>query len=513
MKSISSPVSFSLAQLLDGFVSNVESISSDTDVTGLAWDSRAVKPGDLFFACDGENMHGKSFVASAVDAGASAIALETSDAHEALMLSEKYNGLPVVPVAELTGKLGFIASRFYGNPSAKFSLIGVTGTNGKTSCTHLLAQCLNSAEHPCGVIGTMGAGLWGQLQNVQNTTPGAVELQQWLYQLSEQHADYVAMEVSSHGLEQGRTNACAFDIAVFTNLTQDHLDYHGDMETYGQVKLKLFNSAGLNAVVLNLDDSFSDTILESLSSEISVVGVTLNPEKRRTPGVDVLLGKVVQLSDKGMTISVESSIGNGEFNTSLLGDFNVTNLLTVFACAMKLGMAFDEVCQRLSQVKAPAGRLERFGGGSKPLVVVDYAHSPDALEKVLITLKKHAAGKLLVLMGCGGDRDQTKRPEMGAVAEAHSDVVWLTNDNPRSESPAAIVNDILKGFKDTEKVFVELDRETAIRGVVSNAKKNDVVLIAGKGHEDYQIVGDQRLDFSDRKIVAELLGENVGEAA
>jgi len=502
-----SPIIFSLKGLFDGFGVDTININPDENISGLAWDSRAVKPGDLFFACDGENFHGKQFVALAVDAGASAIALETNDVNEAQLLSEKYNGLPVVPVADLTSKLGYIAARFYDNPSKKVSLIGVTGTNGKTSCTHLLAQCLNDSTQPCGIIGTMGAGLWGQLRDIQNTTPGAVELQQWLYQLSEQHAKHVAMEVSSHGLEQGRTSSCEFDIAVFTNLTQDHLDYHGDMDTYGQVKLKLFTSQDLSCVVLNLDDAFSATILKSVSPDVKVVGITLNPENRNLSGVDVYIGQVVQVNNQGMSVSVENPSGNGQFKTTLLGDFNVSNLLTVFACARQLGFSFEDVCEKISHIHAPAGRLEKFGGGNKPLVVVDYAHTPDALEKVLITLKKQVAGKLLVLMGCGGDRDKSKRPEMGAVAEANSDMVWLTNDNPRSESPQSIIEDILKGIALPENVFIELDRAAAIRGVISTAKENDIVLIAGKGHESYQIIGDQRTDFSDREIVAELLGE------
>jgi len=500
--------SFSLAELFDGFVCADFEISLYTDnrITSLAWDSRAIKSGDLFFACDGESIHGKQFVKAAAASGASAIALETDDVSEAAILSEKYQ-LPVIPVAELTTKLGFIAARFYGEPSTKFPLIGITGTNGKTTISHLLAQCLNEPQHPCGVIGTMGAGLWGQLHDVQNTTPGAIELQRWFYDLHKQGANCVAMEVSSHGLEQGRTNACDFDIAVFTNLSQDHLDYHGDMTTYGQVKLKLFSAPSLSAVVLNLDDPFSQTILKSISKDVAIVGVTLDSEKKKHSGFAVVSGQIKKVSSQGMTISIKSALGNGEVDTQLLGDFNATNLLTVFACAMQLGFSFDEIVAKLQKMQAPGGRLEKFGGYHQPLVIVDYAHTPDALEKVLLTLKKYATGKLFVLMGCGGDRDKGKRPKMGAVAEAYADVVWLTNDNPRTESPQIIIDDILKGLTVSANVIIETDRATAIKEIITSARVNDVVLIAGKGHENYQIIGDQRTVFSDREIVTQVLKE------
>ena len=497
---------FALAKLLDGFVSPSVAEQLSGQISGLAWDSRQVKSGDLFFATAGENIHGKTFISQAINAGAAAIALETSDESEAEKFQQQYH-IPVIAVSHLSQKLGKIAARFYAYPSEKFSLIGITGTNGKTSCSHLLAQCLNDNKHRSAVIGTMGAGVWGHLKSVQNTTPGALELQQWFHQLVQQKAKYVAMEVSSHGIEQGRINGCAFDMAVFTNLTQDHLDYHGDMQSYAQVKLKLFTSEDLSSVVLNLDDPFSDTIIEHVAKGVDIVGITLDPQKQNIPGINVFYGQVVKLSNQGMTISVKSSVGNAVFQTSLLGDFNASNLLTVFACAIELGFGFEDVAKKMQCLQAPAGRLERFGGENDPMVVVDYAHTPDALEKVLHTLRKHTVGKLMVLMGCGGDRDKTKRSQMGAVAEKHADVVWLTNDNPRSESPQAIIEDILTGIKDPSRIHVLLDRAEAIKSVVESATAEDVVLIAGKGHEDYQLIGDQRLAFSDRQIVSELFGE------
>ncbi len=502
-------IAFSLAALFDGFVSGAIDIDVNEKVNGLAWDSRRVKKGDLFFACNGELIHGKQFIQPAVDSGATAIALETDDVAEAVAVSERYNNIPVIAVSGLTKKLGHIASRFYGDPSKKIQLIGVTGTNGKTSVTHFLSQCLSEDTRPCGVIGTMGAGLWGELREVQNTTPGAVELQQCFFELNEKCVRYVAMEVSSHGLAQGRTAGCDFNIAVFTNLTQDHLDYHGSMAAYGKAKLALFTSPKLTHVVVNLDDAFSQIIIDALSPEVKVIGVTLNPEKRNMSGVDVVLGQVKSASDQGMTFSISSKWGGGEVTTGLLGDFNVSNLLTVLVCVIQLDFAFDDICQKLTQVKAPKGRLERFGGGAQPMVVVDYAHTPDALEKVLLTLKKYTVGKLFLLFGCGGNRDKSKRPKMGTVAEAHADVVWLTNDNPRTEAPALIIDDVLQGVSQTKKVIVEPDRKRAIQQLVGRAKTSDVVLIAGKGHESYQIIGEQRYDFSDRDIVIELLKEAV----
>jgi len=476
-------------------------VLTDVQIDGLAWDSRHIRKGDLFFACEGEVEHGKKYIPCAKDGGAVAIALETDSSDEALSLSERHK-IPVVAVDNLSAKLGEIASLFFSRPTASLNLIGITGTNGKTSCSHILAQCL---PVPCGVIGTMGAGIWGDLKSVNNTTPGAVELQQWMRELCDLDAKSVVMEVSSHGLEQGRVNGCQFDIAVFTNLTQDHLDYHGTMEQYGLSKLKLFQMESVNSVVVNLDDKFSGKIIDEVKGRKNIIGITLNQTLADDTEIDIISAKS-ESSLKGTKISIESSFGSSVIDTSLIGEFNVTNLLLVLACSLQLGDNFDQACARLSQVVAPGGRLEKFGGNHLPIVVVDYAHTPDALEKVLQTLKKITKGKLYSLIGCGGDRDIGKRAQMGAIAENYSDLVYVTNDNPRTESPKVIVEHILEGIKDKNNVVVELDREKAIRHSIRQANEHDVVLVAGKGHENYQIIGTERLNFSDREIVIDELG-------
>jgi len=496
-------LSMPLKKLLVDFADS----SSMIDIIGLATDNRKVKPGYLFLACRGLSVHGKEFIDAAVSAGAVAIALETDSIEEAKEISEKYNSIPVIAINDLSKKLGLIASRFYGEPSKQLSIVGITGTNGKTSCAHLLAQCLHSDQHACGVLGTLGAGIWGDIQAIKHTTPDALELQHWLYKMQQQSATYVAMEVSSHGLDQGRVNACAFDVAVFTNLTRDHLDYHGDIQSYGNSKLKLFTQPELTKVVVNLDDPYTNTIINSLSNKVEVVGITLNPELT-VEGVDVVFARNISMGQHGLGFDIYSPWGDARLESQLLGNFNVSNLLTVLAIALLLDTPFQVALDKLKTAQAPAGRLESFSSENSPLVVVDYAHTPDALEKVLLTLQEYAKGKLFVLFGCGGDRDQGKRAEMGALAEEIADVVWLTDDNPRTENSLHIIEDILSGVKEPQLVKIIADRKSAIEEIISTANNfNDIVLIAGKGHEDYQIIGDKRIDFSDRNLVAQIVGE------
>jgi len=494
-----------LDQLMAGFAE--QTLGQNPLISGLSSDSRTVKPGDLFFALAGGSTHGNTFIEHAINAGAVAIAMDTSHGNELATELSHDGNVAVVLVENLNQKLGLIAARFFNEPSAQMQVVGITGTNGKTSCSHLLAQCLADEKSLCGVIGTMGAGVWGKLKNIQHTTPGAIELQAWLSSLLAQGAGFVSMEVSSHGLEQGRVNGCQFSVAIFTNLSRDHLDYHGDMTAYGESKLKLFAWPGLKNVVVNLDDPFSEQVLQTVANKnVQVLGVTLKNITTKHP-IKTINAEIKSMHQHGTTLTLKSPWGDGELQSSLLGEFNASNLLSVLAALLLLDVPFKQACARVEKAQAPVGRLETFGGETQPLVVVDYAHTPDALEKVLQTLKKHSPGKLWVLFGCGGDRDKGKRPEMGRVAEQIADVVWLTNDNPRTEDSSVIIEDIFQGITNKESVVVEMDRARAIRNIVKAANQTDVVLIAGKGHEDYQIVGDQRLDFSDRLLVAEVLGE------
>jgi len=505
MTTDSKKLTISLKKLLAGIVDSALLI--DQEICGLANDNRKVQPGYLFLACRGLSVHGKEFIDAAISAGSVAIAVETDSLEEVRKISAKYASVPVVAINDLSDKLGLIASRFYGDPSKQLSLVGITGTNGKTSVAHLVAQCLNSDQHACGVLGTLGAGVWGNVQAIQHTTPDAIELQHWLYKMQQQSAAYVAMEVSSHGLDQGRVNACQFDVAVFTNLTRDHLDYHGDIQSYGNSKLKLFMRPELTKVVVNLDDPYTNTIINNLSDHVEIVGITLNPDLK-VEGVKVVSAVNICMGQLGLEFDISSPWGDAHLESHLLGDFNVSNLLSVLAVALLLDFPLQEVVEKLSVARAPAGRLESFGSDETPLVVVDYAHTPDALEKVLLTLQAYAKGKLFVLFGCGGDRDQGKRAEMGALAEKIADVVWLTDDNPRTEKSQLIIEDILAGIKNPQLITINTDRRVAIEGIISAANNSDdIVLIAGKGHEDYQIIGKKRIDFSDRKLVAQLVGE------
>lgn len=468
-------------------------------IHGVATDSRLVRPGYLFFALQGVTQHGLDFVQDALTRGAIAIVVEQGTALEGM-------SVPVVEVENLNQKLGHIASRFFGEPSRQLILIGITGTNGKTSCSHLMAQCLEESGQRCGILGTMGVGFVNQLGAVINTTPGAIELQNHLYQLLQQGARCVAMEVSSHGLEQFRTAGCHFALAVFTNLSRDHLDYHGTMEAYGQAKLKLFAHDTLQAAIVNLDDAFSTQVLATIPAGVETIGVSLQVGET-TKTHKFICATVTDRSLDGTQVSIESSWGPAQFTTHLLGEFNVSNLLLVLAGALSCGVTLSNAIASIRNLRAPDGRLESFHQPGWPLVVVDYAHTPDALQKVLQTLHAHTTGSLWVLFGCGGDRDSGKRSLMGKVAEQWAQHVWLTNDNPRTEPSEKIIADILSGIKQKQAVTIEPDREVAIREMVSMAAANDIILIAGKGHEDYQIIGHQKLSYSDRETVARILRE------
>lgn len=486
-----------LNELLDGFET---SALPKLEIHGISSDSRQVKSGHLFFACQGAKKDRAQFIEDATNCGAVAVVVDAKEA------GDYSTEVPLIAVESLPEKLGLIAAKYFAYPSRKMTLIGITGTNGKTSCSHLLAQCLDLQGTTCGVIGTMGFGFFGKLSALTNTTPGAVELQDNLYQLQQQNAACVAMEVSSHGLEQGRTTGCDFDIAVFTNLSQDHLDYHGTMESYGAAKLKLFNDESLQAVVVNLDDNFSEKVLAAVPESVTTIGISLSSQDEYATD-KFIYGRIVDRTLKGTEVAIESSWGHAQFSTMLLGEFNVYNILLVLAVALQQKFSLSQCESTLKELHAPSGRMESFTGKNNALVVVDYAHTPDALEKALQTLHKHTQGDLWVLFGCGGDRDSTKRPLMGKVAEIYADHVWLTNDNPRTESPSQIIQDILQGFKAPDSVVIETSREKAIQQIVLAAATDDIVLIAGKGHEEYQIVGDKVLPFSDREIVSRLLKE------
>jgi UDP-N-acetylmuramoyl-L-alanyl-D-glutamate--2,6-diaminopimelate ligase len=467
--------------------------SAEREVSGLAIDSRHVKPGDLFLAYAGGAADGRQFIASAVTAGAAAVVYEAGDGYQPGDVA-----VPAFGVANLRGALGTIASRFYDAPSRKLVVIGVTGTNGKTTCTQLLAQALDRAPRRCAVIGTLGSGFPGSLNESLHTTPDAVTVQRLLREFLGAGAGFVSMEVSSHALDQGRVNEVAFDFAVFTNLTRDHLDYHGDMQRYGAAKASLFGTPGLKHAVINRDDEFGRTLLEKLQGQVATLSYGLE-------GGDVTVRSIVPIPS-GLALHVVTPKGEAKLEAPLFGRFNAYNLLAVLSTLLLLDLSLADAIERLRHVRPVAGRAERFGGhGGRPLVIVDYAHTPDALEKILASLREHARGRLVCVFGCGGDRDRGKRPLMGAIAEQLADEVILTDDNPRTEAPERIIEDIRVGMKRAPQVIRE--RAQAIAAAVTNAGTDDIVLVAGKGHEDYQQVGTTRLPYSDRTAVRKILGE------
>jgi UDP-N-acetylmuramoyl-L-alanyl-D-glutamate--2,6-diaminopimelate ligase len=460
-------------------------------ITALTADSRRAKPGVAFAAYPGAVHDGRSFIPQAIAGGAPAILWEADH-----FLWDPAWQVPNVPVAGLKQRIGEIAACVYGDPSERLRMIGVTGTNGKTSVTHWIAQALNFIGMPSVVIGTLGNGFTGKLSPASNTTPDAVQLQEMLARYVQQDARACAMEVSSHGLHQGRVNGCRFNVAVLTNLSRDHLDYHGSMEAYAEAKAGLFAWPGLEHAVLNLDDEFGQALVGKTGTA-KVVGYGFRQGE--------IVAESIRAGREGVLLSLNTAWGRAELNSPLLGRFNAYNLMAALAALLVSGISLDKACAALAQAKPPAGRMQTLGGGTHPLVVVDYAHTPDALEKVLATLRPLVGeGRVICVFGCGGNRDKGKRPLMGRAAGQGADLVFVTSDNPRNEAPLAIIADILEGAKG-DTVRSEADRARAIFEAVGAARANDIVLIAGKGHEDYQEVQGQKTHFSDVEVAMKAL--------
>jgi UDP-N-acetylmuramoyl-L-alanyl-D-glutamate--2,6-diaminopimelate ligase len=487
------PTGKRLSDLLAG-ISSIDR-KHDPAVRGLTIDSRKVTAGDLFLACAGSRVHGSRFINEALSHGAVAVIVD-GDQDAVTDAVPRQN---IYPVSDLSDYLGTIAARFYDYPSEKLLITGITGTNGKTSCSQYITQAISDDDN-AGYIGTLGYGLGDELEAGLNTTPDAVTLQKLLADMVQKHVRHVVIEVSSHGLAQGRVNAVQFDIAVFTNLSHDHLDYHDSMEAYAHAKRQLFEMPGLRYAVINIDDSYGRELAATLPDSVELIsyGTATDAQLHATD---------ISLTVDGLHMRVITPWGSGIVANDLLGRFNVYNLLAVLAVLILSGMEFSDALQSLSRVHTAPGRMQRFGGGAQPLVVVDYAHTPDALQAVLHALREHCDGELWCVFGCGGDRDTSKRAPMGDLAERLADHVIVTDDNPRHEDGSDIIQDILAGISDMDHVQVERDRATAIRRACNTARTGDVVLVAGKGHEDYQQIGDERLPFSDRQQVQQWLSE------
>lgn len=468
---------------------------TDCTISGLTLDSRLVKPGYVFFAYPGSHLDGRAFIEDAIQNGAAIIVAEDS-------LAKKVTHPSVFYVENCREKVSEMAARFYDYPAKSLHIVGVTGTNGKTSCTHFIASALQEWGQSCGVIGTLGNGLYGELLPGLLTTPDAVSLQQLLAEFQQQRAAYVAMEVSSHSLEQGRVHAIPFQVGIFTNLTRDHLDYHGTMEAYGAAKRKLFDNPHLQQGVINVDDEFGQIIMNDFAKHKNLIAYSLHQPYRDYPSIYV---KKMHLDTTGIQAEIVSPWGEGLLQSSLMGQFNVSNLLAVFGALCLLKFPFQRVLTALSHLKPVPGRMQTLGDAGTPLVVVDYSHTPDSLEQALQALRKHCRGQLVCLFGCGGDRDRGKRPLMAAIAEKWADRVMVTDDNPRTEDPAQIVADIMAGFLNKKSVIVQHDRSKAIHDVIHYSSIGDTILIAGKGAELYQQKGTVKIPFSDSLEAASAL--------
>jgi UDP-N-acetylmuramoyl-L-alanyl-D-glutamate--2,6-diaminopimelate ligase len=480
----------------------------DREVSAVAVDSREVERGTVFFARRGLTHDATAFIDDALRAGASAIVREGA---AAVRLLE--GGVPEIHVPDVAASAGQAAHRFYGRPSESMRVIGITGTNGKTSVSHFIAHALGPELQAhggaVGVIGTLGYGRPGALEPGQLTTPDVVNLHRRLAGFQAQGIGDVVMEVSSHALSQGRTEGVRFDTGVFTNLSRDHLDFHGDMQAYAESKGRLFRTAGLGNAVINADDEFGRQLLSACCDDLDVIAYTLVEADTRAP-YPVLRGRLERADEAGIRVLIESQFGNGALSVALLGRFNAHNLLAAVGALLCSGMEFKHVLDLLSDVPVVPGRMQRFGGVEEtPLVVVDYAHTPDALSAALLALRDHCNGRLWCVFGCGGDRDEGKRPQMGAVADELADVLVLTDDNPRSEDGAKIIAGIMHGVarKATagNGLVIERDRAAAISFAVADAGVNDVVLVAGKGHETYQEAMGVRSPFSDAAAVRSAL--------
>ncbi|MFA6903032.1 MAG: UDP-N-acetylmuramoyl-L-alanyl-D-glutamate--2,6-diaminopimelate ligase [Gallionellaceae bacterium] len=469
-------------------------------VLRLVTDSRKVNSGDTFVAYPGGQTDGRQYIAQAIAQGANAVIWE---AHK-FSWNPAWQ-VPNLAVHELRNHAGEIAAHVNGHPSEKLWMVGVTGTNGKTSCSHWLAQSLGGQGRKTALIGTLGNGFPPALQSTLNTTPDAIRVHGLLAEFVQQGAQAVAMEVSSHALEQGRVNAVKFDVALLTNLSRDHLDYHGDMTSYAAAKRRLFDWKQLKYAVLNLDDAFGSELAEQLQdASVEVIGYGLSDrslQQAEQQGLRMVYGGKLQLDAQGCRMHVHTSWGGGAVNSPLLGRFNAENLLGTLAVLLVSEMPLTDALREIAALRSVPGRMQTLGGAGGPAVVVDYAHTPDALEKVLHALREVTApggGKLICVFGCGGDRDRGKRPMMGTVAGKLADASFVTSDNPRSEEPLEIIAEIVSGIRGSYRIIE--DRAQAIAQAIHSAQLADTVLIAGKGHEDYQEIKGVKFPFSDIEV-------------
>ncbi|MFC3033055.1 UDP-N-acetylmuramoyl-L-alanyl-D-glutamate--2,6-diaminopimelate ligase [Pseudoalteromonas fenneropenaei] len=489
-----------LKAVLAHFAIDILPSHSEFLVADLRLDSRSVVQHDVFVALAGHQVHGAAFIQTALAQGAACALVDAA-------VKLDFTDERVFAIADLEARIAELAHYFYQSPSQTMQLVGVTGTNGKSTTTTMIANLATACGKQGAVIGTLGFGQPHKLTALANTTPAHVDVARILAQLQADNVQVVAMEVSSHGLAQGRVAGCQFKVGVFTNLSRDHLDYHGDMASYAGAKQQLFTRYQPSVAVLNGDDEVAQTWLKtpaSLAPNCVVYG-----QKQTSLAANLRYVWIVnsQFDKHGSRCQFKTSWGDCDIHTALYGEFNLYNLAAAFATLLSLGITLPALAKAAQTLSPVAGRMQAFSAMQQPTCVVDYAHTPDALAQALKALQQHVPGKVTCVFGCGGDRDKGKRPQMAAIAEQYADTVVITSDNPRSEDPQAIINDVLAGLKHPERAFVEADRGAAIRLAIQHADADSVVLVAGKGHEDYQIIGNQVLPFCDRSWVQQLLAE------
>jgi UDP-N-acetylmuramoyl-L-alanyl-D-glutamate--2,6-diaminopimelate ligase len=497
----------SLKQLLGDYVAI--NCLPDVPVTGMSLDSRKIESGNIFVALAGQSEHGLAFAELAVSNGAVAVLCDRKfDEYCQQMLSTLMTRTMCVPIDNLKERLGEIASQFYDEPSKKLSTVGVTGTDGKTSVSHFIAQAFGYLGQASAVMGTIGNGLIGDLEPATHTTPDVIQVHKLLANMVEQGATQITMEVSSHGLDQRRIDAVEIDVAVLTNLGRDHLDYHGDIEAYAEAKKKLFQQKNIKTAVLNMDDEFGRQLVSELNGKVDVWGYATQTEE--SCGIkNIVSASSIKTHGQGLSMRISSPRGEADVNLNLMGRFNVSNVLATLTVLLIKNIEFSKAIQSLEKLVTVPGRMQVVAENSQPVVVVDYAHTPQALESALKSLKEHSQQKLICVFGCGGDRDEGKRPLMAKMAEAYADEIIVTDDNPRTEDAEKITNDIFSGFNDVSKIKLIHDRKQAISQAIKQAGNQDIILLAGKGHEDYQIIGDTKNPFSD-VLVAKACLEDIG---
>jgi len=493
-----------LVTLLDDSLS-IEEIKN-IDITDITDDSRSVVSGSLFIARSGHESHGERFISDAIKNGAVAI-LRQIESNVSVKTGSSINwistainnSIPEINILFSNKEISKLALVFYHDPSKQVQVTAITGTNGKTSCAYILANLINQNQK-CGFIGTIGQGDISALTETNNTTLGVIENQKIIASMLGKSTKQLVMEVSSHALSQHRIDGIDINCAVFTNLTHDHLDYHQTFEQYGEAKLELFRLASVQHAIINLDDVFSEKILKVISDKVKVTTFAIDNSKAD------LVAEIIEFKLNSSLVQIKTKNETIKVNVPLLGKFNISNLLAVCAVLLSQGQTLTSVATLIPDIQPVRGRMQCLGGVNElPLVVVDYAHTPDAIQNVLQTLDQHSIGKLWCVFGCGGDRDTTKRASMGEIVASLADTIVITNDNPRSEDPKTIVNEIVSGINDSNITNVILDRREAIQFAIKNANKFDVILIAGKGHESYQIIDNIKYHFDDVKVSLEAL--------